>query len=299
MKRWGVVIPTRNREDSLRKVLTLLNRQSHEGVDLSIIVVVDGSTDGTSEMLRKEFPSAAVIEGDGNWWWSRSVNEGCKRALDKGTEADAVLLLNDDVEFPDDYIRHLMDANKKEPGAVIGSLNLTHETGAGALTRIFFSGVKRFRWWLGKIERAHGFLTPYERAMPGLYPSVVLPGRGSLVPSRVFKAIGFFDERKLPQYKADYDFFLRVNKHRIPVYICGDSIIYVKVESTGGGAPFVKQRFLTFFSSLFKTNTRTNLAQNLIFYARHYPRWALPLLPLTGFMVLTRQIVRFFTEKKY
>jgi GT2 family glycosyltransferase len=293
MLKLSIVIPTYNRKGAISHVLELLKKQVVEGIDLSIIVVVDGSTDGTQETIRSDFPGVTMIEGDGSWWWTRSVNEGCKWAVKN--RADAVLLLNDDVQLDNNYLEMLLKSVKKEPNAIIGSLNITGEKEE----RIFFSGAAKFQWWKGKLQPYHSFLAPYQKNLSGLHQSVVLPGRGVLIPTDVFKKIGYFDEKALPQYKADYEFVLRANKKNINTLISWDAVIFVDVKATGNGATFTRQSFLTFFASLFKKNSRTNLFQNFIYYKRFYPVWALPLLPFTAFMITVRQLLLFLKDRKY
>jgi len=53
-----VVITTKNRKEELRDALSSVLRQL--GVRLEVIVIDDGSTDGTTEMLRSEFPSIRI-----------------------------------------------------------------------------------------------------------------------------------------------------------------------------------------------------------------------------------------------
>jgi GT2 family glycosyltransferase len=293
MFKLAAIIPTYNRKESIIHVLELLEKQVVKGIDLSIIVVVDGSSDGTQSTIRSDFPGVTMIEGNGSWWWTRSINEGCKQAVKDG--ADAVLLLNDDVQLDNNYLETLLKSVEKEPNAIIGSLNITREKEG----RIFFSGAVKFQWWKGKLQRYHSFLAPYPKNLSGLHQSVVLPGRGILIPTAVFKKTGYFDEKALPQYKADYEFVLRANKKKIKTLISWDTVIFVNVKTTGKGATFSRQSFLTFFASLFKKNSRTNLYQNFLYYKRFYPLWALPLLPFTALMIAVRQFLLFLKGRKY
>jgi GT2 family glycosyltransferase len=291
----AAIITTYNRKKSVIHLLELLEKQIAKSIDLSIsiIVVVDGSTDGTREAIRCHFPAVTIVEGDGNWWWTRSVNEGCKQAVNNGV--DAVLLLNDDVQLGNDYLETLLKSVEQEPGTIIGSLNIVREKEE----RIFFSGAAKFQWWIGKLQRYHPFLALCPKNLSGLHQSVILPGRGVLIPTEVFKKIGYFDEKALPQYKADYEFVLRANKNNIKTLISWDTVIFVNVRTTGKGATFTRQSFLTFFASLFKKNSRTNLYRNFLYYKRFYPLWALPLLPFTAFMIAVRQLLLFLKDRKY
>src|SRR5688500_197324 len=58
------------------------------------IVVDDGSTDGTAEAVRAEFPTAEIMRGDGNLYWTGATALGMSRALERG--AAAIFWLNDD-----------------------------------------------------------------------------------------------------------------------------------------------------------------------------------------------------------
>ena len=62
---WKVVtvIPTFNRKDYLAQVLSDLRVQEVENVEFKTVVVVDGSNDGTQEMLSSKFPEVDVVEG--------------------------------------------------------------------------------------------------------------------------------------------------------------------------------------------------------------------------------------------
>ena len=60
-----------------------------------VLLVDNGSTDGTAEAVRAEFPVADVLRLERNLYFAGGVNEGLKRALDQG--ARSVLVLNNDV----------------------------------------------------------------------------------------------------------------------------------------------------------------------------------------------------------
>lgn len=293
MFKWAVVIPTYNRKNFLLHLLEQLSTLLPPNFAILIIVVVDGSTDGTLEALNSGYPQVKVIEGNGHWWWTRSVNQGCQYAVQNG--AQAVLLLNDDISLDDAFFHHLLAAAQRQPQAMIGALNLTNEKEK----RIFFSGAPAFHWWSGQLLRYHTFLSPIKPPLSGLHPSVVLPGRALWIPIEAFNKIGYFDELALPQYKADYDFVLKAHKHHFQTLISWDSILFVNMNTTGDGATFAKKKSRGFFSSLFKKHSRTSLQDNLVYYFRHYPRWALPLLPLTSLLILFRQLFALFFSRKY
>ena len=63
--------------------------------NFDVILVNDGSTDETSSALREFFPQVIEVNGNGNLWWSKSMNLGFEIA--KGLSSEYVLVLNNDV----------------------------------------------------------------------------------------------------------------------------------------------------------------------------------------------------------
>ena len=289
IKKTAAVIPTHNRKNYLKRLLEQLEGQvGHDG-DLFIVVVVDGSTDGTLEMLKTQFPDIAVVRGDGNWWWTKSVNEGIKCAISH--DADSILLMNDDTEIDPPYVSTLLKASRQQPDAIIGSLNLSKEKPY----KIYFSGVKKIVWWKAKSVRYHRAFERYNKNLTGLHKSVILVGRGTFIPVSLFEKIGFFDEKAFPQYKADLDFILTANENNIKTFISWDSIVYSHLELTGKGSTYTHQGFFEFLGSFFKQNTYINLKHSFRYYKKHCPIF---LLPLSFFVDKLRLIYSFLMKRK-
>jgi len=100
--RIAVVVPVYNRRD-----LTVSFLQSFERVtyrNFEIIIVDDGSTDGTAETIAREFPRVRLLRESGDLWWAKATNIGIRDALSRG--AEFILTINDDVSVDP----HLLDA---------------------------------------------------------------------------------------------------------------------------------------------------------------------------------------------
>ena len=52
------------------------------------------------------------INGDGDLWWGKSINEGFKFVLDKATSQDFILLLNDDTYFDENCVQYFLDDHR-------------------------------------------------------------------------------------------------------------------------------------------------------------------------------------------
>ena len=230
----GAVIPTFNRAGSLKTLLTCLQEQRFGARDISItpIVVVDGSTDGTLDMLAADFPQARIVHGDGNWWYTRSINEGIRKARELG--CNYILTLNDDLTFAPEYIDTLVnDHLAAAAGSVIGSVSLS----AGIPRLITFSGVSKVTRTLKEYNYIPKFSPVSEAELSGVRPSVVLSGRGILYPATVFDRFGLYDER-LVQYNSETDFTYTLSTNDIPVLISFNARVFENVNLTSAGAVY-------------------------------------------------------------
>lgn len=75
----SIVIPVFNRKEYTRECLLSLKDQTDQR--FKVIIVDDGSTDGTEDMLREEFPEVEVLKGSGSLFWTAGVNMGIRHAL--------------------------------------------------------------------------------------------------------------------------------------------------------------------------------------------------------------------------
>lgn len=102
-----IVIPNYNGIAFLDACLRSLAEQT--GVSAEIIIVDNGSTDGSLEFIREHYPECRLICLEKNYGFCRAVNEGIKRA-----ESPYVILLNNDTEVRPDFSEKLLAAIKED-----------------------------------------------------------------------------------------------------------------------------------------------------------------------------------------
>ena len=259
-----IIVPTYNRKNYLRILLNQLKHQKVKGCKIETIVIVDGSTDGTQEMINKEFPHVHKILGTGNWWYTKCMNKGFKYAAK--FQPDYVLTLNDDLEIKIDYLLNLIKSiSQVEANSLIGSISLTKSTPH----RITFSGVKKIIWWrLKEIHYVTKFSLVNIKDLTGIFPSIVLSGRGILIPFNILKRLNFYEE-KFVQYSSDTDFTLKAYKSGIKVFISYDAKVYENEKLTSKGAAFNKPVFKEYFLSYFNRFSINSLQKAIRFWLEH------------------------------
>lgn len=258
-----VIIPTFNRREYLRVLLSQLFNQNGNNL-LEIVVVVAGSTDGTLEMLQDEFPEVHVVKGTAEWWWTKSINTGIRFV--SNCNPKYVLLLNDDVELPNDYLESIIKATNENPKCLIGSASKDLKN-----KEFNYIGIKR-DWkkvWSKPLVYSYDLKNLPEHILVNQ-----LPGRGLLIPNEVFSKIGFFDEKNFPQAIADADFSIRANKAGYNLIVSTRAYLFSYVEE--GPNKFYESKYCisNFIKRLYEKRSNQNLYYLFKFNYRHCPgKW--------------------------
>ncbi len=253
-------------------MLDLLHDQQLPDIRHEIIVVVDGSSDGTLEMLGSDYPQVHIVLGTGDWWYTRSMNEGFRKALTLGT--DFILCLNDDGEVGPDYLATLVDhALRLQEPAVVGSVTASVKPPHPVL----FSGVRDINWltYSYRLYQKPGLpYRPDDQAR--MLPTQVLPGRGMLIHTKVLDTIGLFDEN-LVQYSSDDEYCLRALKFGFQVCVCWLAVVYSNEELTGEGSVYKLPAFFTYVSMMFNRYSPAYLKNTFYIVRRYGRKWMLPI----------------------
>jgi len=222
---WAVVLSWNGREDTLACLasLTAIPRR-----DVAIVCVDNGSTDGSVEAVRRDFPAVELIENGRNLGFAGGNNVGIAHALGRG--ARWVVLLNNDAVIAPSAIDAFKAAAAAHPRAgIIGGKLLFHDRP----DRVWFAG-QRFNALVGYSGRPRG----YGRLDGPRYQQVVPTDRavGALlaVSRTAVEAAGLLDE-SLFAYVEDVDWALRVRKAGLQVLIAPDARAWHKVSASSGG----------------------------------------------------------------
>ena len=109
-----VVIPNYNGKKFMEDCMEALKAQGYPGME--VLLVDNGSSDGSAELVRERYPWVRLLELDQNYGFSRAVNEGIRAA-----ETPYVILLNNDTKVRPGYTAALVRALDEAPGAFSAS----------------------------------------------------------------------------------------------------------------------------------------------------------------------------------
>ena len=259
------VIPVKNRLSFTRRCLGDL--AGTVGGEVTTIVVDDGSTDGTGEVLAREFPWVVVLRGGGDLWWTGAMNLGVAWVLERANDRDYVLALNNDTRFDASYLESLVETAEAAAPALVGSLAVDETSG------VVVEGGVRINWLTAKrLAIAEGMaVTDLDSWRPPPVSVDVLPGRGTLIPLSAFREVGLFDASNLPHYGADYEFSRRAARAGFRLLVSYDAMLGVQPTQTGLHA---SRGLWAFFAGFVARRSANELGHRWRFAKLACPRWA-------------------------
>ena len=219
-------VPAYNRRDWTLRFLE--HAAEIDYPNLEIVIVDDGSSDGTAEAVTAQHPDVTLIRGDGNLWWSGGTNAAIRHALTE-LDADYILTINDDATFEPGFLKRMVEAALGDPQRIVGCRIQSQDNPDelwGIGTSCVFRGVHLYRLNFGMRNWAE-----LAGRLPDPYPFDTMPGNGVLIPRAVFEQVGYYDERAMPQYHADSDLVLRAANAGFKPVIALDAVVYNHVNT--------------------------------------------------------------------
>ena len=216
MEKVFIVLPVHNRREVTRKFVESLKRQTYAPYHL--ILVDDGSTDGTSDMVVAQIDPVTVIHGRGDWWWAGSLQQGLNTVSGMHPDAkDVLLITNDDVLFDDRFIETAVSTLRNRPGSLLLARSRDPATG-----KIAETGVEAdFRALSFKIaERSENINC--------------LATRGLFLRWSDALTIGAFRPKLLPHYLSDFEWTIRGRRRGLKCITVRDVAIVSQPTAISG-----------------------------------------------------------------
>jgi GT2 family glycosyltransferase len=193
-----------DRRDQTERCLRLLDTAA-AGLDLVRVIVDDGSTDGTAQLLeRLRRPDDVIVRGPGDLFWAGGMRRGFEE-LDALEPFDHLLLLNDDVVLRPDALQTLLERTEGRRDRLVVGVLVDPVTGVTT-----YGGYRgRTRWR----PLSYTLVTePDDLPVEGMNANAVLVGHDA------YRRLGGFSTTFRHGF-ADFDYALRANSMGIEVLL--------------------------------------------------------------------------------
>jgi GT2 family glycosyltransferase len=257
-------VPTRDTCDLTLKCLAAIAQAETSG-PCEVVVVDDGSQDGTAVRVRSDFPDVRIVRHDTSRGFTESANAGLRAAT-----GSLLLLLNSDTEVRPDALLALTDAFDRDPALGIAGAQLFNSDGS-----VQWSGGRDpDRLWLfaeaSGLARQLARLPGYRRAHPLAHATdrdvAWVSGAALAMRRTVWQHIGPLDE-SFRLYAQDLDFCIRAGEAGWNVRIVSRcAVLHHQGATIGKVSPTVNRHHTAY---LWADLLRWSAKQHGAAYARH------------------------------
>jgi len=272
----AVVILNWNSGDDILRCISKLIESTYKSIE--VVVVDNGSIDGSSGDIRVRFPHIHFINNSSNYGFARGSNQGIRWALEH--RFPYVLLLNADARLHSAAISELLRVATSEDDIVVACPKMyLGEEGNGSQRLWFAYGTVTL--WAGIFHNPafnHLDSATWSHSIDMEYAS----GCCMLIPTSILDRVGMLDESFFA-YCEDIDFSLRIRK-------AGFRLRYVPSAYLWHGSSQPTERTST--STYRYLSTRNNL-----WVVRKHGTWydliiSICLLPLRSFFRIANMAAR-------
>ena len=258
MKKVVVVVLSWNGLEDTLECLESLRCSDYPNTEM--VVVDNGSEDGSCAVIRERYPGVTLIANEKNLGFVRGNNIGLEHGMGRG--ADLLLLLNNDTVVAPDCISELVAAIERDRATgIVGPLMQR------TLRPDLVDMGGDFDFWTGTVILRH-FVAGMEG--DGLYPITYVWGCGLMVRRDVLERVGLLDERYVA-YFEDADFCKRAWAMGFATAVATRARMVHKIGRSGEKR-FLWQTYMRmrnhvlFFVSYAKPYQLPTLVPALIFY---------------------------------
>jgi GT2 family glycosyltransferase len=254
-----ILLPVHNRRAQTERFIKCLAEQTYDNYHL--ILIDDGSSDGTAEMVQEKISSITILKGSGNLWWAGGLQKGidwlCKNSI---SDSDVVLMINDDVTFNSDFLEKGVELVCRHPRTLIHSFAIGNQTG-----EIANAGVK------ADLEKLTFEVTALNEEIN------CLATMGLFMRFTDLKQIGGFYPKLLPHYLSDYEFTIRARRKGVQLLASSELSLLLNEGSTGFSMSDLNHlQFPEFIKSYFSNRNNMNPIHWSFFVVLTCPKLSIP-----------------------
>lgn len=217
-----IIIVTYNAMKWAERCFTSLRKSS---VPVQCIVIDNGSTDGTQEYIKNEFPEVSFIQSESNLGFGKANNIGIEKTYKNG--AEFFYLMNQDAWLYEDSLEKMLDIYAQYPEKdEIGIISPFHIDGSEKFLDIFLD-----QYIAKNYEKTRLISDLYFQTLKPYYEIHFVNAAHWLLPRKTIETVGGFNPYFF-HYGEDDEYVNRIHFHQKKVLLVpGSKVVHDGVQS--------------------------------------------------------------------
>ena len=210
-----ILLPVHNRKTITLKFIDSLILQNFTNYHL--ILIDDGSDDGTDIAVRQKVANLTILRGNGNLWWAGALQKGIDYLKNINIAGnDIILFINDDTYMPTEFIKIGAETISRRENIIVKATLYSMinkqliNTGFNYIPdKLEFKPTNKYS--KSNIANTNGLFIKWEDLL----------------------RIGDFKPKLLPHYLSDYEFTYRANQMGYCIFVEPSLMLYSNTETSG------------------------------------------------------------------
>ena len=220
-----IIIVNWNGRDDLLELLASIKNLNYPKDNYKIMVIDNGSSDGSQTAISQSFPDVYLLENKRNIGYVKAVNQGIANGLN--TAVDYIWIFNNDVTVEENSLKRLVEAGQQDENiGVIAPVIYSYNSPE----KIDNVGYK-INFWIGRLKKLKFGRDVFQNYNDTYAEVDSQLGCSTLIKSTVFKMIGNF-QAIYNLYFEETDFNIRARKKGFRVVVVKDAKVWHKTAST-------------------------------------------------------------------
>lgn len=220
-----IIIVNWNGRDDLIELLASIKNLNYPKDNYKIMVIDNGSSDGSQTAISQSFPDVYLLENKRNIGYVKAVNQGIANGLNMAV--DYVWIFNNDVTVEENSLKRLVEAGQQDENIGVIAPVIYSYNSPEKIDNVGY----QINFWIGRLKRLKFGRDVFQNDNDKYAEVDSQLGCSTLIKSTVFKMVGNF-QAIYNLYFEETDFNIRARKKGFRVVVVKDAKVWHKTAST-------------------------------------------------------------------
>ena len=256
-----ITIVNWNGRDDLVELLASIKNLNYPKDNYKIMVIDNGSRDGSQTAISQSFPDVYLLENKRNIGYVKAVNQGIANGLNMAV--NYIWIFNNDVTVEENSLRKLVEVGQQDENIGVIAPVIYSYKNPEVIENIGY----QINFWIGRLKKLKFGCDVFQNYNDEYAEVDSQLGCSTLIKSTVFKMVGNF-QAIYNLYFEETDFNVRAKKKGFRVVVVKDAKVWHKTASTMN--KFILRRAYLLLRNLFLFELFNAQLKHLLVFIPYY-----------------------------